>query len=147
MSEHTLYDVVITCCSVCGELVAGVWPCPWPGNGHINCAQLANTANVIAVGDDDGHVQLYQYPAKRVSDKQVHAHTITTHVQTPTPLVSMTGHSANVTDVAFTFDDSYLVSTGGNDSRLSTSSALIKHLIINCSVFVWKVVATPVAKK
>ena len=53
-----------------GELMAGVWPQVWRSD-QIRCAQLANSANVVAVGNQSGQVQLFQFPCRRVDEKQV----------------------------------------------------------------------------
>jgi len=52
---------------------------------------------VVATGNDTGEVSLFRYPASQKSMKR------------------FVGHSAHVTNVRFTRDDSYLISTGGND--------------------------------
>jgi len=55
------------------------------------------TQKVVATGNDTGEVSLFRYPASQKSIKR------------------FVGHSSHVTNVRFTRDDSYLISTGGND--------------------------------
>ena len=62
----------------------------------------SNGENLIAVADDFGKVRLFHYPAiypKANSDPYQ-------------------GHSSHVTNVTFTADDAYLISTGGNDAAI-----------------------------
>ncbi|XP_033734062.1 echinoderm microtubule-associated protein-like 6 [Pecten maximus] len=91
--------------STLGHEVLGIWPKDSSG-GDINCTHLSHLGNALATGDDFGFVKLFEFPC---SDKQVQHK-------------SFVGHSAHVTNVRFTYDDKYLISTGGDD----------------CSVFVWK---------
>lgn len=54
---------------------------------------------MIATGNDDSLVRLFHYPC--VVPKQVHK--------------AYQGHSSHITQVRFSKDDNFLVSTGGND--------------------------------
>ncbi|XP_013391678.1 echinoderm microtubule-associated protein-like 6 [Lingula anatina] len=91
--------------SVLGNEVLGIWPRN-ADNADVNCAHLAHTGNALVTGDDFGLVKLFQFPCteKFAAHKKYY------------------GHSAHVTNVRFTFDDRYLLSTGGDD----------------CCIFVWK---------
>ncbi|CAH1792746.1 unnamed protein product [Owenia fusiformis] len=92
--------------SALGEEVIGVWPRDSTDKGDINCAHVSHQGNAIATGDDFGTVKLFSFPCphKDAAHKKFY------------------GHSAHVTNVWFTHNDKYLISTGGDD----------------CCVFVWK---------
>ncbi|PAA85883.1 hypothetical protein BOX15_Mlig016715g1 [Macrostomum lignano] len=91
--------------SIVGPEVLGIWP-KSATKGDINCAHLCHCGAAMATGDDFGNVKLFAFP---VTEPEVQHKTYF-------------GHSAHVTNVRFTYDDSYLVSVGGDD----------------CCVFVWK---------
>lgn len=88
-----------------GSDVIGIWP-KNADKGDINCTHLTHTAKTLATGDDFGYVKLYKFPVTERYTKGK----------------KYVGHSAHVTNVQFTHDDRYLISTGGDD----------------CCVFVWK---------
>ncbi|KAL5008221.1 hypothetical protein ScPMuIL_013802 [Solemya velum] len=91
--------------SVLGHEVVGVWPKD-AANADVNCSHLSHLGNALATGDDYGTVKLFEFPC----------------TQKYAPYKSYVGHSAHVTNVRFSYDDKYLISTGGDD----------------CCVFVWK---------
>ncbi|XP_071162130.1 echinoderm microtubule-associated protein-like 6 [Mytilus edulis] len=93
--------------SVVGPEVLGIWPKDSP-NADVNCAHLSHHGNALATGDDFGYVKLFDFPCR---DKHAECK-------------KYGGHSADVTNVRFTADDKYLISTGGDD----------------CCIFVWKCV-------
>ncbi|WAR18910.1 EMAL6-like protein [Mya arenaria] len=93
--------------SVLGEEVVGIWPRD-ADKADVNCAHLSHTGTAFATGDDSGHVKLFNFPCAEKYEVAPHK--------------MYGGHSAHVTNVRFTADDKYLVSTGGDD----------------CCVFVWK---------
>ncbi|PRP88610.1 echinoderm microtubule-associated protein-like 6 [Planoprotostelium fungivorum] len=91
--------------SILGDNVVGIWP-PFSDGTDINSVDVTKTKDVIATADDFGLVKIFKYPA-------------------PTEFSSYheyKGHSSHVTSVKFSYDDQYLVSTGGLDA----------------SVFVWR---------
>ncbi|KAL4483877.1 hypothetical protein ABPG72_006252 [Tetrahymena utriculariae] len=65
----------------------------------VNAVCRSSSGLFLASGNDDSQVKLFKYPV--VVEKQVHK--------------GYYGHSSHVTRVRFTIDDSYLISTGGND--------------------------------
>ncbi|XP_074647902.1 echinoderm microtubule-associated protein-like 6 [Tubulanus polymorphus] len=91
--------------SVLGPEVVGIWPRN-ADNADVNCAHLANGGSSLATGDDYGLVKLFDFPC--LSAEAKHKRYV--------------GHSAHVTNVRFSVNDKYLISTGGDD----------------CCVFVWK---------
>ena len=84
---------------VYGPDLIGIWP-PGANSGDINNSHVSNRGNLVATGDDFGLVKLFNFPANKKN-----AAFLTFH-----------GHSAHVTNLKFTFNDRYLVSTGGDDS-------------------------------
>lgn len=93
-----------------GWPVQGIWPAESDGT-DINSVARSNSNKFVATADDFGRVKVYNYP---VLDKGL------------TPVQGL-GHSSHVTNVRWNSDDSYLLSTGGNDK----------------SLFQWKVVPAP----
>ncbi|KAH3854417.1 hypothetical protein DPMN_096959 [Dreissena polymorpha] len=91
--------------SVLGDEVIGIWPKD-SDKDDVNCAHLSHHGTALATGDDSGLVKLFNFPCPDRNS----AHK------------TFVGHSAHVTNVRFTADDKYLISTGGDD----------------CCVFVWK---------
>ncbi|XP_064621338.1 echinoderm microtubule-associated protein-like 6 [Lineus longissimus] len=91
--------------SVLGSEVVGIWP-RGAGQADVNCANLAHSCNAFVTGDDSGLVKLFQFPCP---DKYAKHKTFV-------------GHAAHVTNARFTFNDRYLITTGGDD----------------CCVFVWR---------
>jgi WD40 repeat protein len=90
-----------------GWAMKGIWPAGVDGS-HINAVARSNRGDLIASGDDDCVVKLFKFPS--YDPKAQHR--------------VYGGHSSHVTNVAFSFDDSALLSTGGQD----------------CSLFLWKIV-------
>lgn len=79
----------------------------WPTSGvtqphhqgqFVNTADAAPSRTLIATGDDSGHVNLFRYPALHGSQPLIYS-----------------GHSAHCTNVRFTPDERYLITTGGHD--------------------------------
>ena len=66
-----------------------------------NCFRATNEP-LVAVADDFGKVRLFHYPA----------------MYPKAPSDPYQGHSSHVTNVAFTLNDSFLISTGGNDAAI-----------------------------
>ena len=88
-----------TCTTVLGDSMVGIWP-KNSARFDVNCAHVANGSDVAVSGDDMGTIKLFEYPctAKYAKHKKYF------------------GHSAHITAVRFTFDDKYLISSGGDDS-------------------------------
>ena len=87
----------LTC--VNGPDLIGIWS-ENAESGDINNSALSNRGNILATGDDYGLVKLFNFPVNKKNASFLQFH----------------GHSAHVTNLKFTFDDRYLVTTGGDDS-------------------------------
>ena len=87
----------LTC--VNGPDLKGIWS-ENAESGDINNSALSNRGNILATGDDYGLVKLFNFPVNKKNASFIQFH----------------GHSAHVTNLKFTFDDQYLVTTGGDDS-------------------------------
>ena len=90
---------------VLGWPVEHIWPKGSDGT-DINCCAKSRNNKVLATADDYGKVNLFRYPVAVEGQGSN----------------SYGGHSSHVTKVRFSCDDSFVVSTGGNDK----------------CVFVWK---------
>ncbi|XP_040207585.1 echinoderm microtubule-associated protein-like 6 isoform X1 [Rana temporaria] len=91
--------------SILGDEVIGIWPRN-ADKADVNCASVSHAGLNVATGDDFGLVKLFDFPCTEKFAKHKRYF----------------GHSAHVTNVRFSHDDKYLISTGGDD----------------CSVFVWR---------
>ncbi|XP_030877785.1 echinoderm microtubule-associated protein-like 6, partial [Leptonychotes weddellii] len=91
--------------SVLGDEVIGIWPRN-ADKADVNCACVTHAGLNIVTGDDFGLVKLFDFPCTEKFAKHKRYF----------------GHSAHVTNIRFSHDDKYVVSTGGDD----------------CSVFVWR---------
>ncbi|CAF3682759.1 unnamed protein product [Rotaria sp. Silwood1] len=89
--------------STIGDNVNGIWPKDVKKD-HINCAHAVSST--IVTGDDNGAVNLFKFPCPEPGAEHK----------------TYYGHSDNVTNVRFLFNERYLVSLGGDD----------------CCIFVWK---------
>ncbi|KAF0698173.1 Aste57867_11158 [Aphanomyces stellatus] len=92
------------------DVVWDTWTCPlgWPVQGiwpefadgtDINTVCASNSRIFVATGDDSSNVKVFRYPCLTKGAKWIAGH----------------GHCSHVTNVRFTRDDKYIVSTGGND--------------------------------
>jgi WD40 repeat protein len=95
------------------DLDFGRWTCTlgWPVQGiweegadgtDVNAVCTSNSRKVLATGDDFGQTKLFKYPC------------VTPHAKARKYL----GHSSHVTNVRFTSDNHYLLSTGGRDTAI-----------------------------
>ncbi|XP_053730292.1 echinoderm microtubule-associated protein-like 6 isoform X1 [Synchiropus splendidus] len=107
VSDQVLMDRITwaTWTSVMGDEVLGVWPRN-AEKADVNAACVSHTGLNIVTGDDFGLVKLFDFPCPDKFAKHKR----------------YLGHSAHVTNVRFSHDDKYVISTGADD----------------CSVFVWK---------
>ena len=81
----------------------GIWESGYDGS-DINTVDRSNLDHdgyqLLALGDDKSKVKIYKWPCAQMgADK-----------------IELMGHSSHVTKVKFTFDDSHLISVGGNDT-------------------------------
>jgi microtubule-associated protein-like 6 len=84
-----------------GWPVQGIWP-PCSDGSDINSVDRSSSKALIATADDFGKVKLFKYPQ-------------------PTEKASFQrfiGHSSHVTNVRFSFKDTHVISTGGNDKAI-----------------------------
>jgi microtubule-associated protein-like 6 len=81
-----------------GWPVQGVYP-PYSDGTDVNTCDRARSQTVIASGDDFGKVKLYRYPC----------------LSKEAQCSSFGGHSSHITNVRFSADDRYVLSTGGAD--------------------------------
>ncbi|XP_032871317.1 echinoderm microtubule-associated protein-like 3 isoform X2 [Amblyraja radiata] len=86
---------------VLGFHVFGVWPDGSDGT-DINALCRSHNERVVAVADDFCKVHLFQYPCSKPK----------------APSHMYGAHGSHVTNVRFTHDDSYLISTGGKDTTV-----------------------------
>ncbi|XP_048374588.1 echinoderm microtubule-associated protein-like 6 isoform X9 [Sphaerodactylus townsendi] len=93
--------------SILGDEVIGIWPRN-ADKADVNCACVSHAGLNIVSGDDFGLVKLFDFPCTEKFAKHKRYF----------------GHSAHVTNIRFSHDDKYVISTGGDD----------------CSVFVWRCV-------
>ncbi|XP_047458383.1 echinoderm microtubule-associated protein-like 6 isoform X2 [Mugil cephalus] len=107
VSDQTTIDRITwaTWTSVLGDEVLGVWPRS-ADKADVNCACVSHVGLNVVTGDDFGLVKLFDFPC---TDK------FAKHKR-------YLGHSAHVTNIRFSHQDKYVISTGRDD----------------CSVFVWR---------
>lgn len=91
---------------VLGWTVMGIWPEGADGT-DCNAVMRSNDKQWLATADDFGGLKLMKYPCINLRTNN---------------LLRETGHSSHVTNVCWSFDDSFILTTGVGD----------------CSVFQWK---------
>ena len=79
----------------------GIWP-PCSDGSDINTVDRSNSKKYIATGDDFSKVKIFDNPA--CQEKQIYN--------------SYKGHSSHITGVKWSFDDKYLISTGGLEKSI-----------------------------
>jgi len=84
---------------VLGWPVQGVWPEGSDGT-DVNALHCSHSQDLLVTGDDFGQVKLFNYPCTVHHAKNKH----------------YLGHSSHVTNVRFSYDDSHVISLGGNDT-------------------------------
>ncbi|KAI9533540.1 Echinoderm microtubule-associated protein-like 6 [Dissostichus eleginoides] len=107
VSDQTIIDRITwaTWTSILGDEVLGIWPRN-ADKAEVSCACVSHGGLNVATGDDFGLVKLFDFPCTEKFAKHKR----------------YLGHSAHVTNIRFSHEDKYVISTGGDD----------------CSVFVWK---------
>ena len=98
-NEVILQIVWSTMTCVSGPDIVGVVPVD-AQSGDVNISHLSNRGHILATGDDYGLVKLFNFPVDQKNPAFLRFH----------------GHSAHVTNLRFTHNDCYLVTTGGDDS-------------------------------
>ena len=86
---------------VIGWPVQGIWP-PCSQGDDINAVDRAPNLETIVTGDDFGKVKLFKYPAAKEK----------------AGFTQFLGHSAQVTNVRFSFKNEFVVSVGGADKSV-----------------------------
>lgn len=110
---------------VLGWPVQGIWP-PEADGTDINAVDRSHTQPfLLATADDFGRVRVFNYPCLPTVCAAVAAADVELGAQpnlqesagklVQPGSVDGTGHSSHVTNVRFNKDDSYMVTTGGND--------------------------------
>jgi len=85
---------------ILGWTVKGIWPKGADGT-DINAVNVSNSEHLVATADDFGTVKLFRCPV----DIGAECH-------------EYSGHSAHVSCVRWTINDTHLISTGGNDRTI-----------------------------
>ena len=86
--------------SVVGWPVQGIWP-KFSNGKDIICLDRSHTQTCICTGDNYGMINMFMYPCHKGCARRV-----------------FTGHSSRVLNLRFAFDDTYLISVGGDMSIL-----------------------------
>ncbi|RDD40098.1 Echinoderm microtubule-associated protein-like 6 [Trichoplax sp. H2] len=86
---------------VLGSLCEGIWPHKSDVT-DVNASHLTSKGKILATGDDFGFVKIFGFPVKGKFAK----------------FKKYVGHSAHVTNVRWTHDNKYLISTGGADTSV-----------------------------
>ncbi|KAG7218512.1 hypothetical protein INR49_020334 [Caranx melampygus] len=102
VNDQTIIDRITwaTWTSVLGDEVLGIWPRN-ADKADVNCSCVSHAGLNIVTGDDFGLVKLFDFPCTEKFAKHKR----------------YLGHSAHVTNIRFSHDDKYVISTGGDDCR------------------------------
>ena len=84
-----------------GFPVQGIWP-PYSQGADINSVDRSATMDTIVTADDFGKVKLFKYPSSKER----------------AGFAQFLGHSAQVTNVRFSFKNEYVISLGGDDKTV-----------------------------
>uniref|UniRef100_A0A3Q2E4B0 EMAP like 6 n=1 Tax=Cyprinodon variegatus TaxID=28743 RepID=A0A3Q2E4B0_CYPVA len=102
LSEQSTIDRITwaTWTSILGEEVLGIWPRN-ADKADVICACVSHAGLNVVSGDDFGLVKLFDFPCTEKFAKHKR----------------YLGHSPHVTNIRFSHDDKYVISTGGDDCR------------------------------
>nr|CCA15182.1 hCG1784313 putative [Albugo laibachii Nc14] len=84
-----------------GWPVQGIWP-EFADGTDINAVCASSSKLLLATGEDSGKVKIFRYPCTIKGAKAI----------------EMTGHSSHISNVRFSMDDKYLLSTGADRSSI-----------------------------
>jgi WD40 repeat protein len=84
--------------TIFGWALRGIWPEDADGT-DVNAVSRSHAGNLVATADDFGKVKLFRFPC--IVPRADHR--------------PYGGHSSHVTNIGFTANDAWLVSTGGDD--------------------------------
>ncbi|KAK6293731.1 hypothetical protein J4Q44_G00360570 [Coregonus suidteri] len=113
VAEQSVIDRITwaTWTSILGDEVLGIWPRN-ADKADVNCACVSHAGLNVVTGDDFGLVKLFDFPCTEKFTKHKRYF----------------GHSAHVTNIRFSYDDKYVISTGGDDCRaFSPQLSTIMH--------------------
>ena len=79
-----------------------MWPHLYADGSDINAVDRSNSKRYLVTGDDFSKINLFRYPA--CHQKQIYN--------------SYKGHSSHVTNIKFTYDDKFVISTGGLEKSI-----------------------------
>ena len=100
---------------VLGLVCEGIWP-PATDITDVNSTDLTKDKKILATGDDFGLVKLFDFPVKVCPSNLSLSIDLSLCTQGKfAKFKRYTGHSAHVTRVRWTFDNTYLISIGGRD--------------------------------
>ncbi|KAJ6667049.1 hypothetical protein lerEdw1_019052 [Lerista edwardsae] len=118
--------------SILGDEVIGIWPRN-ADKADVNCACVTHAGLNIVSGDDFGLVKLFDFPCTEkfgnydsqcqsqlgsaVQCSECFAECGSASVMHLAKHKRYFGHSAHVTNIRFSHDDKYVISTGGDDCR------------------------------
>ncbi|MEQ2196070.1 Echinoderm microtubule-associated protein-like 6, partial [Xenoophorus captivus] len=100
LSDQTSIDRITwaTWTSILGDEVLGIWPRN-ADKADVICACVSHAGLNMVSGDDFGLVKLFDFPCSEKFAKHKR----------------YLGHSPHVTNIRFSHDDKYVISTGGDD--------------------------------
>ncbi|KAL7841818.1 hypothetical protein SRHO_G00255090, partial [Serrasalmus rhombeus] len=113
VTEQTVIDRITwaSWTSVLGDEVLGVWPRN-ADKADVNCTCVSHAGLNVVTGDDFGLVKLFDFPCSEKFAKHKR----------------FFGHSAHVTNIRFSFDDKYVISTGGDDCRVASAESRLDEV-------------------
>jgi len=83
-----------------GWYVKGIWPKGADGT-DVNALHRSHDSSLLATADDSGLVKLFRFPVDIGAESKEYS-----------------GHSAHVSNVRWTINDTHVISTGGNDRTI-----------------------------
>jgi len=81
--------------------VKGIWP-PCSNGSDVNACARSNDGKLLSTVDDFGKIKLFKYPQPNEKAQ----------------FQKFIGHSAQVTNVGFSYKDDFVITTGGDDKAI-----------------------------